>query len=69
MESLFNKAAGLMACNFIKKDADTDVLLREHSEIFKNGYFEVQTLENEIYSCFFVSKVMHTVLGKVKKKY
>ena len=53
----------------LKRDTNTGVFLREHSEIFKNAYFEVEILENEIYSCFFVSKVIHSVLGKVKKEY
>ena len=38
-------------------------------KFFKNSYFEVQILENEIYSCFFMSKVIHSLLVKVKKKY
>ena len=53
----------------LKRDSNTGVFLREHSEIFKNAYFEVQILEIEIYSCFFMSKVIHSVLGKVKKEY
>ena len=39
MESLFNKVAGLKACNFIKK-ALTQVFSCEYYEIFKNTYFE-----------------------------
>ena len=39
MESLFNKVAGLNACNFIKK-APTQVFSCEYYEIFKNTYFE-----------------------------
>ena len=39
----------------------------EYLEIFKNTYFEVETLENEIYSCFTMS-VSHTLLtGKSKE--
>ena len=53
----------------LKRDTNTGVFLREHSEIFKNAYFEVQTLENASYSCFFMSKFVHSVLGKVKKEY
>ena len=52
----------------LKTGSNTCVFLREHSEIFKNAYFEVQTLENESYSCFFTSKVIHSVLGKLKKE-
>ena len=52
----------------LKRDSNTVVFPCEHLEIFKNTYFEVQTLENEIYSCFFMSKVIHSVLGKVKNK-
>ena len=54
----------------LKRDSNTSVFLREHSEIFKNVFFEVQTLENEIYeiySCFFMSKVIRSVLGKSKE--
>ena len=41
----------------------------EYLEIFKNTYFEVETLENEIFSCFMMS-VSHTLLMvKVKKVY
>ena len=53
----------------LKRDSNTGVFLREHSETSKNAYFEVQTIENEIHSCFFMSKVIHSVLGKVKKEY
>ena len=53
----------------IKKRLQHRCFLREHSEIFKNAYFKLQTLQNEIYSCFFMSKVIHSVLGKVKKEY
>ena len=52
-----------------KRDSNLGVFLREHSEIFKNAYFEVQILRNEIYSCFFMSKVIYSILGKVKKEY
>ena len=53
----------------LKRDSNTGVFPREHSEVFRNAYFEVQTLENESYSCFFMSIVIHSVLGKVKKEY
>ena len=53
----------------LKRDSNTGVFLRKHSEFFKNAYFEVQILENEIYSCFFMRKDIHFVLGKVKKEY
>ena len=53
----------------LKRDSNTGVFLREHPEIFKNAYFEAQILENEIYSCLFMRKVIHSVLGKVKKEY
>ena len=38
----------------------------EYSEISENFYFEVQILEDEIYSCFFMSEVIHSLLSKVK---
>ena len=38
--------------NLLKRDSNTGVFQRDHSEIFKNTYFEVQILENEVYSCF-----------------
>ena len=40
MESLFNKVAGLKACNFIKKDTSTQLFSCEYCEIFKNTSFE-----------------------------
>ena len=54
---------GILACN---KETPTKVLSCEYSEVFKNAYFEVETLENEIYSCFFMSEVIHSLLSKVK---
>ena len=40
LESLFNRVAGLKACNFIKRDSDTatQVFSCEYCEIFKNTY-------------------------------
>ena len=40
LESLFNEAAALQACNFIKKETPTQVFSCEHCEIFRNTYFE-----------------------------
>ena len=40
-----------------KRNSNTGVFLSEHSEIFINSYFEEQSLENESYSCLFMSKV------------
>ena len=37
--SLFNKVAGLKACNFIE-ETPTQVVFCEYCEIFKNTYFE-----------------------------
>ena len=48
---LFNKVTGLLASNFIKKETPTLIFSCENLEIFKSTYFEVETLENEIYSC------------------
>ena len=36
----------------LKRDSNTGVFQCEHSEIFKNTYFELQILENEVYSYF-----------------
>ena len=33
----------------LKRDSNIGVFLREHSEIFKNAYFEVQILGNQIF--------------------
>ena len=66
---LLIKRQDFWLATLLKRDSNTGVFLREHSEIFKNAYFEVQILEIEIYSCFFMSKVVHSVLGKVKKEY
>ena len=66
---LFNKVAGFLACNFIKKRLQHRFFCSEYSKIFKNIYFEVETLENKIYPCFLISEVIHSLLGKVKKEY
>ena len=39
LESLFNKVAGLKACNYIK-ETPTQVFSCEYYKIFKNTYFE-----------------------------
>ena len=39
----------------------------EYWKNFKNTYFEVEALEKEIYSCFLMNEVMHSLLEKVKK--
>ena len=51
------------------KDTPSQVLSCICSEIFKNIYIEVGTLENEIYSCFLISEVIHFLQEKVKKIY
>ena len=40
LESLFNKAVGFQACNFIKKDTPTQVFSCEYCKIKKSTYFE-----------------------------
>ena len=45
----------------------TQIIFCEYMEIFKNTYFEVDSLENEIYSCILMSKVILT--RKSKKVY
>ena len=47
LESLFNKAAGLKACNFIKKRRQQSFLLVK-CEIFKSTFF----LKNTSVDCF-----------------
>ena len=44
-------------------------LILINSGIFRNTYFEVQTLENEIYSWLLMSDIIYSLLGKVKKVY
>ena len=39
----------------LKRDSDTD-FSSEYSEIFNDTYFQVEALENEIYSCFLISE-------------
>ena len=41
LKSLFNKAAGPQACNFIKKETPTRVFPREISKNLKNIFFKV----------------------------
>ena len=40
LESLFNKDAGLQACNFIKKETPTQMFSCESCEIFKNTFLK-----------------------------
>ena len=40
LESLFNKAVGFQACNFIRKETPTQVFSCEYCEVFKNTSFE-----------------------------
>ena len=48
LESLFNKVAGLQACN---KETPTQVFSCEYCEIFKNTYFEerLRTSVSEVF--------------------
>ena len=48
------------------KETLTQALTCEYSKKFQNNQFEVETLENEIYSCFFMSDVIHSLLSEVK---
>ena len=50
----------------LKRDSNTD-FSSEYSEIFNNTYFQVDALANEIYSCFLMSEVIHSLLEKEKK--
>ena len=49
------------------KETPAPTFFCEYSKLFKNTYFEVETLEKEIYSCFLMNEVMHSLLEKVKK--
>ena len=44
--SLFNKVAGLKACNVIKKETPTQVFSCEYCDIFKSTYFEEHKRRN-----------------------
>ena len=50
-----------------EKETPAQMFSCEYLEIFKSTYLEVQTLVNEIYSCFLMSEVIPSLLGKVKK--
>ena len=63
---LFNKQALFWPATLLKRGS-IQVLSYEYSEIFKNTYFEVDNLENEIYSYFLMSEAIHSLLEKVKK--
>ena len=39
LKSLFNKIAGILTCNYIKKETSGQVFSCEFSEIFKNTFF------------------------------
>ena len=39
-EPPFHKVAGLRACNFINKEAPTQVFSCEYLKIFENNYYE-----------------------------
>ena len=64
--SLFNEVVDILGSNVYQKDTPTQVFSCEYSEIFKKVYFELETSENEIYLCFFMSEVIHSLLSKVK---
>ena len=49
-------------------DSNTD-FSRKYSEIFQNTYVQVEILENKIYSCFLMNKVIHSLLEEVKTVY
>ena len=40
LESLFNKAAGLPVCKFIKKETPIQVFSCDYCKVFKKTYFE-----------------------------
>ena len=44
--SLFNKVAGLKACNVIKKGTQTQAFSCEYCDIFKSTYFEEHQRRN-----------------------
>ena len=60
---LFNKVAGLLAYNLLKK-TPTKAFSCNFSEIFKNTYDEIGTLENGIYLCFLISGLYTPYWGK-----
>ena len=39
LESLFNKVTGLMVCNFIKKETQTQVFSYEYHKMFEKSFF------------------------------
>ena len=43
LEFLFNKAADLKVCNFIKKETPPQLFSCEYHEIFKNSFLYVTT--------------------------
>ena len=64
--SLFNEVADILGSNVYQKERPTQLFSCEYSKNFKNVYFKVETSENEIYLCFFMSEVIHSLLSKVK---
>ena len=44
LESLFNKIAGIQACNFIKKVIPTEVFSCQYCVIFKNTFFKTASV-------------------------
>ena len=58
---LFNEVAvaGHLTSNITKKRLQHRC---EYSKISKNTYFEVETVESEIYSCFLMSEVIYSLL-------
>ena len=64
--SLFNEVADILGSNVYQKETPTQLFSCEYSKIFKNVYFKVETSENQIYLCFFMSEVIHSLLLKVK---
>ena len=52
----------------LKRDSNTD-FSSEYSEIFNTTYFQVEALENEIYSCFLMSEVIYTPYWEKERRY
>ena len=67
LESLFNKVAGLQACNVIIKETPTQVFSCEICETFKNNYFEehLQTTASIFQILFVVFLRTGTMIDKI----
>ena len=68
LEHFLIKWRAFWPANLLKRYSETGVSC-EYLEVVQNTHFEVESLENEIHSCFLMSEAIDSLLGRVKKVY